>query len=37
VLGYGNLADAQLEEGVALLAATVSGISVAYQSGANYT
>ena len=29
VLGYGNLADAQLEEAVALLARTVSSASVA--------
>jgi len=37
VLGYGNLADAQVGEAVALLAATVSGVSVAYQPDANYT
>jgi GntR family transcriptional regulator/MocR family aminotransferase len=37
VLGYGNLADAQVEEAVALLATTVAGASVAYQPGANYT
>ena len=29
VLGYGSLADAQLEEAVALLATTVSSASVA--------
>jgi DNA-binding transcriptional MocR family regulator len=37
VLGYGNLADAQVEEAVALLATTVAGASVAYQPDANYT
>jgi hypothetical protein len=29
VLGYGNLADAQVEEAVALLATTVPSLSVA--------
>ena len=37
VLGYGNLADAQLEEAVGLLVSAVADVSVAYQPGANYT
>ena len=37
VLGYGNLADGQLDEAVALLATAVASASVAYQPGAKYT